>query len=98
MSVCVNLCIVTTAAIIGCARWSHLPTCDLLPPCKAVINNPGLTPTWQPVQRKVEHKTDEVVEKLVYAAERLPMFKQAGLDNEMRESLVIMCEDSTYIV
>ena len=50
---------------------------------------------WQPVQRKVEHKTEEVVEELVDAAEKLPMFKQAGLDSEMRENLVIMCEEST---
>ena len=65
-----------------------------MPNYVAVINNPGLTTFWQPVQRKVKHKTEEVVEELVDAAEKLPMFKQAGLDSETRESLVIMCEES----
>ena len=46
----------------------------------------------------MEHKTQEVVQGLMDAAEKLPMFKQAGLetlDSEMRENLVIMCEEST---
>ena len=66
-----------------------------MPNYVAVRNNPGLTTFWQPVQRKVKHKTEEVVEELVDAAENLPMFKQAGLDSETRETLVIMCEEST---
>ena len=44
-------------------------------------------------QGKVQSRTEEVVEELVDAAEKLPMFNQAGLDNEMREKIVVICEE-----
>ena len=85
--------VITTDAKIGCLYWSHhnsVSNCHRV----AVIANPGLTACWQPVQAKVERRTEAVVEELVDAAGKLAMFKQAGVDNAMRDNLVIMCEES----